>query len=550
MVTTPKKKTFLKHFMVFLFAVLFFLQCAPAAWGKAGVKTGGRLDVGFTQEESLESLTCGESWQYLEMGCVFWPLVYDQLWIMGPAPEYEAKPMLAKSWETEDHQTWTFHLQEDARFHDGEPVTAEDVKFSLINLRKADPAWAYEDTNTESITIIDEHTIQFTLKAKHGGKYPPAYWTPVIPEHIWGPHQENMLSYDNAQAIGSGKFKLKEFKPGQFLWLQKNEEYWGQNAYVDDVVFRCYGSQDAVNMALKKGEIDMVGYLGIPSISAEDFKGLDDIRFIAAPGISMDWLTFNLHQENPIQDLKVRKAIMHGIDTERLVNMVFFGYAQEADSFIYPELPTHNPNLPQYEYDTDTAVQLLESGGYTDTDGDGLRNDPETGDNLVFDFLAPSAWPDEIKCARLMKEQLQKIGIKLNLKITDLSTYYGFYYDPMSDEFDISIATEEPGPHADWVWEFCRSDPEGEMGWNGAYYNNPEFDDLLNKMAAATDMEKRKALLYEMQQIIAEDLPYGFLIRPDMISPVRVDQFEGYVETMGGVSTWINPWSYFNVHLK
>jgi len=164
--------------------------------------------------------------------------------------------------------------------------------------------------------------------------------------------------------------------------------------------------------------------------------------------------------------------------------------------------------------------------------------------------MVPSDWTDEVKTVKMIKEQLKDIGIDISMKVVDLDTYYEFIYAPTEDKFDISLGEEEPGPHANWMWEFCRSWDGGGEGWNQAYYNNPDFDALLDKMNAESDLKKRKEFLFEMQRIMAEDLPYGVFLRPDLINPVRTDRFEGYVETMGGVSTWINPWTYFDIRPK
>ncbi|TET26878.1 MAG: peptide ABC transporter substrate-binding protein [Dehalococcoidia bacterium] len=507
---------------------------------------GGRLDVGFTAGEGLETLLCDSNWQYTEMGCVFWPLVYDQLWIMGPAPDYEVLPMLATSWETEDGITWTFYLREDAVFHDGVPVTAEDVAFTIENLPNADPAWAFTDIITEpgSVKVIDDYTVEFTLEQSIGTRWPAAYWAPILPKHIWEPYTDDMLSFSNDEAIGSGPYKLKEFKAAQYVWFEANEDYWGGRPYLDEVVFRTYGSEDAQYMALKSGEADMIGYLGCSAVAAEDFIGLEDMEVIVSPGIGLQWLSFNLYKDTPLQDLEVRKAIMYGIDRDRVIEMAFLGYAQTADSFIYPEVAEHNPNLPQYAYDVDLANEILDNAGYLDSDGDGMRDD------LTFELLAPSDWTDELKAATLIKEQLAEIGIDISLTVLDLDTYYEYIYTPEEEEYEIAIATEEPGPHGEWMWEFCRSYEAGGEGWNTAYWANPDFDEALDAMLAEVDVEQRTAYLYEMQMLMAEDLPYGVLYRPDLINPVRTDEFEGYVETMGGISTWINPWTYFELHLK
>jgi len=377
--------------------------------------------------------------------------------------------------------------------------------------------------------------------------YPPAYWFPILPQHIWEAHKDDFFSFDNAEAIGSGPYQLKEFMPGQYIWLGKNDAYWGDKPNVDEVILKTYGGGESEYAALKKGEIDMIGYNGIDPLALKSFDNAEGVTVKIDPGITMDWLTFNLHKDNPISDINVRKAIMYSIDKDRIIDMAALGYADSSDSFIYSELSDHNPNLEQYAYNTAKAKQILKDSGYKDTDGDGIVNDPKTGNNLSFELLGPSDWPRQVKTIKLIKEQLKESGIDIVLKIVDLDTYYAFWYEPTADNFDIAISAEEPGPYANWIWEFARSWNNGGEGWNCAYYNNADFDGILNTMYGESDPDKRRAKLYEMQSILNRDLPYGFLLRDNAINPVRTDKFSGYESTMGGVSTWINPWTYFNV---
>ncbi|OQX24421.1 MAG: hypothetical protein BWK80_20890 [Desulfobacteraceae bacterium IS3] len=539
--------------VLLLFAVLFLnmsltLNATNAFAGEDA--SGGKLNVGFTSEMALKSLICSEAWQYTEMGVMVWPLLYDQLWVVGPAPEYKALPRLALKWETTDNKTWTFHLAKDAKFHDGTPITAKDAVFTLEYLTKATPSWLIPDKDCESVTAVDDYTLTLTLKKKHGGLYPPVSWFPVLPKHIWEPHKDDMLSFKNENAVGSGTFKLKEFKAEQYVWFEANKDYWGEKAYLSEIVFKCYGSQDAMNMALKSGEIDMIGYNGCAIPAIDEYSSLKNFKLIVSPGIELAWITFNLHKEKPLRDISVRKAIMHGIDKEKIKAMIYRGYAKPADSFIYTELPGHNPNLPQYDYNPKLAAKLLDDAGYKDTDKDGIRNDPKTGTNLSFEFMVPSDWMDKVKTVALMKELLKNIGIAISMKVTDLDTFYSFFYAPKEDNFDMALMTEEPGPNSDWIWEFCRSYDAGGEGWNGAYYNNPAFDEILDKMLAETDLKKRSEYLFELQKIITEDLPYGMLFRREIVDPVRIDKFEGFTATMGGISTWINPWTYFKARKK
>ena len=520
----------------------------PAEEGE--IKYGGRFNVGWAPGACLENLRLGQTWQYTAMGCDFWPVVYDQLWIMAPAPDFDPLPMLATSWETEDGQTWIFHLRDDATWQDGVPVTAEDVAFSVEYLPTADPSWCFSDTLTEagSVKVIDTYTVQFTLRTALGGEYPAFGWCPILPKHIWEPYKDNMSAFDNAEAIGSGPFKVKEFKSAEYVWFEANRDYWDDEIpYVDEMVYKSYGSFDALYMAMEKGEIDMIGYDYCSPVAAEDFKA-KGFTVIECPGIGMYWLSFNLHKEGPIQDLVVRQAIMYAMDKDKMIDMVFLGHGSKSDSWIYPELAEHNPNLPQYDFDVNKANALLDGAGYVDSDGDGIRNDPTTGKNMEFSLIVTSTWSSAVKMATLIKEMLGEVSIGIDMLVLDLNTFYAYLYAPQNDMYDIGFSEEEPGPNGDWIWEFARSFADGGGGWNTSYYDNPAFDEALNAMTAERDPEKRKELVMDMQMMIAEDLPYGLLVRTVALDPVS-DKFEGYVEGMG-LSPWINPWTFFKVHLK
>jgi peptide/nickel transport system substrate-binding protein len=512
-----------------------------------GIKYGGRLNVAFLTNECMETLQCDEKWQYNAMACLFWPLVYDQLWIMGPGPDFKPEPMLATSWETEDGgQTWTFHLRHDAVFHDGVPVTAEDVAFTIEYLPLASPAWAFPDIMAEegSIQVIDQYTVKFKLLASIGTRWPAVYWAPILPKHIWEPYKDDMASFDNAAAIGSGPFKLKEFKSAEYVWLEANKDYCGGRPYLDEVVFRGYGSEDARMMALQTGEADMLGYRGCSPSNVADFEKMANVEVLVAPSTLVGFLAFNLHKETALQDLNVRKAIMYGLDQDRIIQMVSLGYAEKIDSFIYPEMEEHNPNLPQYNYDPALANQILDDAGYVDSNGDGIR------EGLSFQLVVPSNTTDAVKSATLMKEQLAEIGVGITIVALDPSTLDGFFYAPTDDKYEIAFESEEPGPHSDWMWMFCLSWGAGGEGWNGSYWSNSQFDADMAAMTSATNMEEREQYLFEMQLLMAQELPYGMLSRPQIINPVRTDKFEGWVNTLGGIDNWINPWTFLELHLK
>lgn len=511
-----------------------------------------RLNVGWTAGQSLESTILDENWQYLEMGCILWQLCYDQLWIMGDAEHgYEPQPMVAKSWDvSDDMKSWTFHLRDDVYFSDGVQLTAKDIEFTFDKLPKAEPSFDMVDFDYEKIEVIDDFTIKFIMKNPFGMPYPPMFWCPILPKHIWEQYQDDFKANPNEDYLGSGPFKLKEFKAGQYIWLEANEDYWGKKPGVDELVFKIFGTEDTRDMAMRNGDIDMIGYLGVGPLSVEYYKNNPDISIMTSPDINIYWLNFNLHQEKGIQDIAVRQAIMHSIDVNRIIDMALLGYGEPADSFVYKELDWYNEDVTNYDFDIDKANAILDAAGYVDTDGDGIRNEKDSGEDMTYELLGNSDQSAEVKVVTMMKEMISKIGIDVELKIVDLDTYYNYMYAPDEDYFDLALMTEGPGPNGEWFWDFCRGWDNGGAGWNTAYYTSEAFDTAMDNMLAASNMEEKNMYRKEMQKIISDDIPYGILYRKDIICPVNTSKFTGFTATMGGTSVWINPWSFFNVQAK
>jgi peptide/nickel transport system substrate-binding protein len=543
------KYKFIANFSVGVLMLLVAVSAFTGGKQAAEPAVGGRLNVGMTSEQTIESLQLGEEWELGDQGTVFWQLIYDQPWMIGPPPDYAILPRMVKSWDTDDRQTWTYHLVEDAVWHDGEPVTAEDFIFSAQYVPRSMPVWDTPDTTFESIEALDEHTVEFTLEEPFGGEYPPIFWMPIFPKHIWEPYKDDLLTFDNEEAIGSGPFKLKEFKPGEFLWLVANEDYWGEKPGVGEVLFRAYGSEDALYMAMKKGEVDMIVYYGASPLAAEDLAKEDHLDVLVNPGNNTWMLPFNLHRETAIRDLRVRQAIMHGIDRQNIIDMIYMGDGILADCPVYAELEDHNPNLPQYEYDPGKAERLLDEAGFKDTDGDGTRNDPETGENIELILMVPSEWTEMFKASTLIKEHLARIGLEIEISTMDIDTFYEYCYTPEDDEFDISWEEFDAGPNYDWIWDYFYSYEGGGEGWNASYYQNPDLDELIDTMRAELDPVQRREYIYEIQDVIMTDLPKGAMFRGPMLDPVN-NRLEGYVNFMGGISSWINPWTYFKVREK
>ncbi|MCK4354529.1 MAG: ABC transporter substrate-binding protein [Dehalococcoidia bacterium] len=536
------------------------MQCAPAAEEEVTpppeegeIKYGGRLNIGFMTP--IDTLTMDMKLMWTTWGCLHLMLVYDNLAHYGVIPDtYTFWPKLVKSYEvSEDGTTWTLHLVENATWHDGVPFTAEDVAFKFQYLDQT-PGWGGHDKVFEEIEVIDDYTIRVVHDIPLATANIPGWWMwdPVIPKHIFEPYKDDILSFPNEDSIGTGAFKLKEFKLDQYMWLVANEDYWGGRPYVDEVIFRNYGSLDTLLMALQSGEVDVFADTSVPPLSLDEVKANPDIKVEMVPGLTETYLVFNLHPDTPLRDKNVRHAIAYGIDRDRLIDMAFVGYAERIDAWVYPESQMHKPDLPQYDYNPDKANEILDGAGYLDTDGDGIRNDPTTGKNLVFDLATTSAQTTYVKMCTLINEMLPAIGIVVEFTAMDPDTFLDFYYRPMDDKLEMMVYGQDPSPDpwSDWVWQECVGWGSGGDWWNPSYYDNPRYNQLWVDNSCAKDVEAKKEILYEMQDILAEDLPLIFLARPEYISAYRTDKFEGWVNEIGGPVSWLNDWSILKVHLK
>ncbi len=557
----------LNTLVVFFAIVLFVLPVSVFAGGKGEkaeepeaaaemVKSeyGGRMTIGFT--DPLETLALDVGTFYTNWGSLYYILVYDNLQRFSKPPNYYAfTPEFAESYElAEDRYSYILHLKKGAKWHDGVPVTAADVKFTMENLWSI-TAWADPELDIESTEIIDDYTLKVNSNLKVSGANPPGFWAwdPIVPKHILEDHVNEIETWENLEAIGSGPYKLKEFQPGEFMWLVANDDYYGGRPKLDEVVFKYYGNIDTMVMALQKGDIDTISDENIPPQLIDKLNSDPNITVEVVDGLTLEWISFNLHKEGPLQDINVRLAIQHAIDRDRLIDMVYMGHASKYNSWIYEEDKLYNPNLPEFEYDVAKSKKILADAGYADSDGDGLLNDPKTGDNLSFELLVASEAIYEVKMGTLIGEMLPEIGIGIDLVTTDTDTFWEYYYYPTEDAYEMAIAGEDPAPapYSDWIWAMASSweDAEGEE-WNSSYWANAEFDELMYSLAEAGSVEERKEISFKMQEIMAAEIPYGFLVRPKFISAYRTDKIKGWYIQIGGAVSWMNDWSITDGQLK
>lgn len=419
------------------------------------------------------------------------PLRYDAEW--------NPQPYLAKSWEVaDDGLSVTLHLVENATFHDGQPVTSEDVAFSLMAIKENHP-FKSMFAPIESVETPDPHTAVIKLSQPHPAlllALSPAL-APIMPKHVYGDGQELKTHPANIAPVGSGPFMIEEFSPGEAVILKKNPNYFIEGRpKLDEIIIRIIKDESALLIAMENGEADMMPFLTTSSavrrMEAVDRLVVTDEGYAAIGPIN--WLAFNTKSEK-LSDPRVRQAIAYAVDRDFITKALMRGVSKPQRGPIIETSPFFDETIPAYDVDLDKAKALMEEAGF----GDGM--------SLTIDFL-PGIDEQQKNVAEYMKSQLKKIGIDVEVRASpDFPTWAGRV---AGHDFELTMdAVFNWGDPVIGVHRTYLSDNivEGVIWSNTQSYANPKVDELLNAAAVENDVEKRKALYAEFQQIVAEDLP-------------------------------------------
>jgi len=345
------------------------------------------------------------------LGCTYKNLVYECLGRCTKIEEghegdaYKFTPALAVSYTvttenrihpvyntTWEAQVWTIELREGVKWHDGEDFTAYDVEYTAKNVWSPwEPdkpvTWeAYEESGDENdlqwwINVVDDHTIEFIYENPINPDYAPSfwYWNLIAPKHILEPDPRDPREWDGNK-IGTGPFKYVEHEEDNYHHWTRNEDWWGDLPEVQDLYCHIIPSTSATVLALQAGDIDTFTEFPLSPSFIDELDADPDITVDIVPGITIVYLAFNLYSDgyrdeegggpylepevNPLQDKVLRQAIAYVIDAEDIIDMVYQGYGEMVDNFVYPESPNHNPDLEMYEADTAKARSMLEAAGY------------------------------------------------------------------------------------------------------------------------------------------------------------------------------------------
>ena len=416
------------------------------------------------------------------------------------------QPDLARSWELREDSVLVLDLRDDVLWHDGVPVTAEDVAFTIE--RQKDPETAAprsaDVAAVESVTAVDSFTVEVRLR--HTGPYAVNAVLEVvpIPAHILGsvPAAEMRRHSFSRNPVGNGFYRFVRWQAGQQLVLEVNEERPDGRAAIDRVVMRFIPDMNASMAELLSGQGDL---LRLPPDQRERVAATPSVELYTAPRIRPQWIAWNVERP-PVDDRRVRQALLMAIDRERLAAGLFGDVGEAAFSPIPNRLREHSPDVRPLPYDPEGARALLAEAGWRDADGDGILERDGQPLRVEIDYFPTEQWRQDVLVA--IQSMVRSVGVDLVPRAYERTTWVDRL---RSREFQGSLwgwgwGPGVVGPNAEMVFH-SRSVPPA--GTNFAGYSNPRVDTLLDLAQMERDTTRAREIWREIEQTLIDDVAYA-----------------------------------------
>ena len=433
-------------------------------------------------------------------------------------PEMDYAPDIAQSWETPDDKTIIFHLNPNAKFQNGKPVTAQDVKWTYDSVMSE----AFTSTKksgyaaVSSIEAPDAKTVIFRLKEPNGGLFDNLNLG-IIPT---GSDANAMKS----KPVGAGPYQVVNFRTDESVELKAFEGYHLGAPKIKELQVRIIPDATTLVLELRRGTVDFE-VNQIPFENVGEFESSPKHQVVKKPGSVWQYLAFNL--KDPIlAKVEVRRAIAHAIDRQRIVKDLLRGHGIPTDTMFGQGHWARAENLPTYAYDPNRAKQLLDQAGYRDPDGDG----PKPRFSLTF---KTSTNAEANTRAEAIQQMLRQVGIDMKIVSSELGT---FLEDIGKGNFQMYSLSRNGIADPDFFYIIFHSKNIPPEGQNRGFYANPKVDQLITEGRSTFDRAKRKQIYGDIQRIVQEDLPYVSLYHQINVAVMDKD-LQGY--TMYPAGFWL-----------
>lgn len=421
---------------------------------------------------------------------------------------------LAESWDvTDDGKTITFKLRKNVTWHDGKPFTSADVLFTYQMLVASTTRTPF--SSDYLLVKTAEAPDPFTFRVTYGEPFAPAlesWGMGMIPKHIFETGDINNHPA-NRNPIGTGPYVFKEWKTDEKIVLEANPDYFEGRPHMDRFVYRIIPDLSVQFLELRQGT------LSIMSPTPDQYNGYEEFFWaynkFRYPAFQYTYIGFNL--KNPLfQDKRVRQAIAHAIPKKEIIDGVYQGLAVPSTGPFPPTSWAYDKDVPDREFNPALATSLLKEAGWEDTDGDGWLD--QNGKPFQFTLMTNQGNKVRESIAQIAQNSLKKIGIDMNIRIMEWSVFIHKYIDQREFEATLLGWNLSRDPDAFSIWH---SSQRGEKQYNFVSYSNPEVDKLLILGRKTFGVNKRKPIYHKIHKILAEDVPYVFLVTPESLPVVH-----------------------------
>jgi peptide/nickel transport system substrate-binding protein len=429
------------------------------------------------------------------------------------------QPWLAGSVTANDDLTeYTMSIVEGVTWHDGQPLTVNDVKFTFdYFIGNATGRFSRDLRGVESVEVSGNDLVVGLAAPNPAFDLVVLADIPILPQHIWeGIETPGDQILDISTNVGSGPYMMTDYQEDQSYRLQANPTYFRGAPAVDEIILVVFADDSGALAAIRSGEVDVI----FERVSPEQIDLLDaqdPLDISQGPEFTTQMINFDA-SKRPFDDLVVRQAMQLGIDSQDIVDTVYLGAATVGSpGWVHPGKPVYNPAVTP-EYDAAAANSMLDEAGYLDSDGDGIRE--YDGQPMAFEMLTNSSDSLRLRIAELVSGFLADIGIEVTVASVETATWE----EAVWPGFDINNGRNYE--MATWGWsapiqantiriaELVHSDP-GVGFLNLTGFAHPEVDTISSALLIEADPAAATALLADLQVLIAENVPFVLLAYPD-----------------------------------
>jgi peptide/nickel transport system substrate-binding protein len=524
------------------------------------VVKGGILRIGtINYIDSLNPFNYIES-QSVNAFIMLYPQLVQYAYVDG---KYEFEGDWAQSWETsEDGKDWTFHLYPGGQWSDGTPLTADDAVWTINTTVKfaAGPTavQAAALQHVESAEAPDDQTLVIHYESPVGNVLAQLEQFFVLPRHVYEPlaqgNGKELKTYQPQQhmpLVSAGAYRLKSYeKKGTTVYIA-DPNYWGPKSNAEAVALTYYTNADAMITDLKGGQLDYVDQVPFGAVDA--VKRDSNLVVETVPGAETTNITWNSNPRKPknreLLDPQVKKALSMCVDRDKIIEVVFSGYADKVESLVGHISPLENPNLGPLEYDCEAGNQMLDQLGY-ERGPDGIRVAPATtgkyaqpAHKMEYEVILPNSLNfNGEREFEIVKEGFAQAGVELTLKPGGDST--AAYALETGDNCDAAKSTGyDSFDIAMWDW-IGYVDPDFMLSvvtkaqwcsWSDTGWDNPEYDKLYQQQGVTVDPDKRREIVWKMQEMIYDNFLYTQLVNLDVIV-AHTKEWDGFSPALDAYS--------------